>query len=330
MKTLKLLLIASAASIAFTSCLNNNGESDVPDVIVKGVEMYNTAAGQSLYTLDAAAIAFRLNVLLTDAKAQDVTSLDDVLTEAGNSERNYLFGSTGIEKDYNGVVGDYKLTFEMAGTKGQYDRTRDGAVIISTGGKLLTELANDGGMWIIDFSDPQKLRYPDTSAASQAITVENADEYTIYPSDDANGYTVAVKNYRSYVISSYTSSWTGVYNIIPQTSETLSMKTARNTVYHLNYVVSGKSMYDLAGRQPEMRLGTISDIVYKPACGMSSGSIYKHSGEEQVAFVGSADYDTTEYPSSFAIVTFTPQNSTGDCAALVSATITYSGQSYTF
>lgn len=324
MKTLKFLLVASIASFALTSCLGNGDNGDiVPDTILGGMEIHDVAAGQSLYAIDPVTIAFRLNALLTDKQLQDASTLDDVRTEFGNGEKTYLFGGTRIEENYNGVEGDYRLTFEMAGTKGQYDRTRDGSVIISTGGKLLTDLAADGSVWVVDFSDAQKLRYP---TSTESITVESAEEYFIESRDGE--YVVTMKNFRSYVRSNLASSWSGEYSVKPQTSDLLSMKNLKKSTFNVSIGAFGKSMFDLSGRQPEMQMTTPSSLIYKPDCGMNNGSIYRFSGEEYVSFA-SADYDKEKYPSQFVIVKYTPNVSEG-CASMVSATITYNGQTYTF
>ncbi len=319
MKTLKFLLVASIASFAFTSCLGSDDDGQtVPETILRGVEIYNIANGQSIYAVDPVNIAFRLNALLTDKQLQDAATLDDVRTESGNGEKTYLFGGTRIEENYNGVVGDYKLTFEMAGTKGQYDRTRDGSVIISTGGKLLTDLAASGSMWIVDFSDAQKLRY--FYSTTESITVESAEDYTIRAED--GGYVVEMKNYKSYVRSNWASSWTGMYTVKPDTDDLLSMKNLKKSIFKVGIYASGKSMFDMGGKQPVMRLETTRDLAYKPEGGMKDGSVYKYEGSENVTISG--DYDQKVYPSNFVIVEY---KATG---SVVSAMVTYNGQTFTY
>ncbi len=319
MKTLKFLLCASIASVALTSCLGNDddGGQTVPDTILRGIEIHNIANGQSIYAIDPVNIAFRLNALLTDKQLQDAPTLEDVRTESGNGEKTYLFGGTRIEENYNGVEGDYRLTFEMAGTQGQYDRRRDGSVIIKTGGKLLTDLAASGGVWVVDFSDAQKLRY--FYSNTESITVESADDYIIKAED--GGYVVEMKNFKSYVRSNLASSWTGMYTVKPDTDDLLSMKYLKKSIFKVGIYTSGKSMFDLGGKQPVMRMETTRDFAYKPEVGMRDGSVFKYDGSVNVTISG--DYDQKLYPSNFVIVEYKANGS------VVAAIITYNGQTFT-
>ncbi|MBR3800280.1 MAG: hypothetical protein IKK35_01145, partial [Rikenellaceae bacterium] len=79
MKTLKYLLVAAVLPLMMISCWPEP-EQGQEDPMTPGLWIYNTAVIQSTYALDPAAIAFRLNCLLTDKKLQGVENLNDVLT----------------------------------------------------------------------------------------------------------------------------------------------------------------------------------------------------------------------------------------------------------
>lgn len=325
MKKLKYLLVAAVLPLMMISCWDEP-EQDINDPIVAGIWLYNAAVVQSTYTLDPAAIAFRLNCLLTDKQLQGVDRLLDVKTEAEVSEMKFLFGEmTRIEENYNGVAGDYRISFDFTGDKGQSDRPRGGSVIISTGNKLLHE-----GMWIIENDRNSPLSYQATT--SEQVMVESIDEYTIAPRAADKGLTsfvVGVKGFgcRSH-LGNYTSSWTGEYSITPQfvidpeNKKVLSMAEARKATYAVSFAIQGPTFAVLDGQyQTGIRYYTIEDNIYKPACSMSNGMVYRASGEEFAELIGS--YDKEAFPSSFVVVKYTPAGT--ECGK-VNATITYNGE----
>lgn len=322
MKKLKNLLVAAVLPLMLTSCWEapNQGQDDPMTV---GLWIYNTTVLQSTYALDPAAIAFRLNCLLTDKQLQGVENLNDVKTEADALEKKFLFGElTGIEENYNGVAGDYRISFDMNSDKGHSDRARGGAVIISTGGKLLTELT-DNDMWVIEADQNSPLSYQ--ASTSEQISCEGIDEYTITATPGEGGltqYLVAVKGYKCKShVGIYTSNWTGQYAITPQTTAPLSMATARKSTFNMSIAIQGPTFAAVDGvNQSSIRFYTTSDNVYKPACSLANGNVYRSAGEEQVWMVG--NYDTEKIPSAQVMVSFV---GSGDCGK-VSATMTYNGE----
>lgn len=322
MKTLKYLLVAAVLPLMMISCWPEP-EQGQEDPMTPGLWIYNTAVIQSTYALDPAAIAFRLNCLLTDKKLQGVESLNDVLTEAEAHEKKFLFGEmTLIEEDYKGVEGDYRISFDLVGDRGQSDRARGGAVIISTRNKLLTEMT-DNDAWIIETDANDQLNYQ--ASASEQITCEGVDEYSItaIPSDDGfTTYRVAIKGYKCKShVGVYTSSWLGEYGITPKTNEPLGMATARKAEFAMTIAMDGPTFAAVDGvNQSHLRLLTTEPNIYKPSCSMSGGVVYRSSGEEYVSILGK--YDTEKIPSSFVIVKF---SGGADCGK-VSATMTYNGE----
>lgn len=322
MKKLKYLLVATVLPLMMVSCWPEpeQGESDP---MTAGLWIYNTAVVQSTYALDPAAIAFRLNCLLTDKQLQGVDNLNDVKTEAEALEKKFLFGElTRIEENYKGVAGDYRIVFDITSDKGQSDRARNGGVIISTGNKLLTELT-ENDMWVIEADLNEPMTYQ--ASTSESISCQNIDEYTITATQAEGGFTryiVAVKGYKCKShVGVYTSDWTGEYSITPQTAEPLSMSVARKAVYGMTIAMQGPTFAALDGtNQTQLRYLTTQENIYKPACSMSNGNVYRASGEEYVSLVG--NYDTEVFPSAFVMVTFSGGS---DCGS-VSATMTYNGE----
>lgn len=322
MKKLKYLLVAAVLPLMMTSCWEAPNQ-DSNDPMVAGLWIYNTAVIQSTYALDPAAIAFRLNCLLTDKQLQGVESLNDVKTEADALEKKFLFGElTHIEENYNGVAGDYRIAFEMNSDKGQSDRARGGAVIISTGEKLLTELT-DHDMWVIETDATSQLSY--MASATEQISCEGIDEYTITATQGEGGltqYLVAVKGYKCKSHAGiYTSNWTGQFAITPQTTAPLSMATARKSIFNMSIAIQGPTFAAVDGvNQSSIRFYTTSDNVYKPSCAMSNGNVYRSAGDEQAWMVG--NYDAEKIPSAQVMVSFVGG---GDCGK-VNATMTYNGE----
>lgn len=324
MKKLKYLLVAFVLPLMMTSCWPEP-EQNENDPIYAGVWLYNTAVVQSTYTLDPAAIAFRLNCLLTDRLEQGVPNLSDVLTEAEALEQKFLFGeSTQIEENYEGVVGDFRISFDMTLDKGQSDRSRSGAVIISTGGKLLTDLVETGDAWIIEVDEDSNLNY--VASTGEQIISEGADSYVITADkveDDQTRYTVAIEDFECKSnLGTYSSSWRGAYSIIPQTTKTLGMAVARKCDWKMAIAMAGPTFAALDGvNQTNLIYMTMVDNVYSPDCSMSNGIVYRAQGEESVNLTGV--YDTESFPSSFATVSLVAP---GSKCGKVSAKINYNGE----
>ena len=323
MKKLKYLLVAAVLPFMMTSCWEAPDQTS-SDPMNAGLWIYNTAVVQSTYTLDPAAVAFRLNCLLTDKKLQGANALNEVLTEAEALEMKFLFGEmTYIDENYKGVAGDYRILFDLNGDKGQSDRARGGAIIISTGEKLLTELT-DNDMWVIELEPNNVLDYMAT--ASEQLTCESFADYIITASPAEGGFTQYNVQIKDYVCKSqlgvYKSSWTGVYTITPQTTSPLSMGVARKATFSMSIAMQGPTFAALDGvNHTNIRYVTTENNVYKPACSLSNGVVYRASGEEYVAMTG--NYNTETFPSSFVMVKFTP--GAGDCGKVM-ATITYNGE----
>ena len=323
MKKLKYLLVAAVLPLMMTSCWEAPNQTS-SDPMNAGLWIYNTAVIQSTYALDPAAVAFRLNCLLTDKQLQGVNALNEVLTEAEALEMKFLFGEmTYIEEDYKGVAGDYRILFDLNGDKGQSDRARGGAIIISTGEKLLTELT-DNDMWVIELESNNVLDY--MASVSEQLTCESIADYVITASPAEGGFTqynVAIKDYVcKSQLGVYKSSWTGAYTITPQTTSPLSMGVARKATYSMSVAMQGPTFAALDGvNHTNIRYVTTENNVYKPACSLSNGVVYRASGEEYVAMTG--NYNTETFPSSFVMVKFTP--GAGDCGKVM-ATITYNGE----
>ncbi len=323
MKKLKYFLVATVLPLMMTSCWAPPEQQGGSDPMSAGLWLYNTAVIQSTYSLDPAAIAFRLNCLLTDKQLQGVDNLIDVKTEAEALEMKFLFGEmVRIEENYKGVAGDYRISFEMNGDKGQSDRNRGGSVIISTGGKLLTELTDDEA-WIVEIDPNNMLNY--MASISEQITAERVAEYTIARTSSEGGLSKFIVTVQDYQCKShlgiYTSSWSGSYGITPQTAEPLSMGVARKAAFTMSIYMQGSTFAALDGtNQTSIRYLTTEDNMYKPACSMSNGNVYRSSGEEYVELVGT--YDKEAFPSSFVMVKF---SGGADCGK-VSATMTYNGE----
>lgn len=327
MKKLKYFLVAAMLPFLMTSCWEEPEQTD-SDPIYAGIWLYNTAVVQSTYAIDPAAIAFRLNCLLTDKQLQGVDRLDDVLTEAEAHEKKFLFGEiTRIEENYNGVAGDFHLTFDISTDRGQSDRARGGSILISTGNQLLSDLAESGDAWVIEVDKNLPLNYQISDA--EQVTFEGADTYTISAQAQENGYicyTVTIEGYKCKShLGVYTSSWRGYYAITPQTDQKLSMSVVRKTEFKVATTMTGPTFAALDGvNQTNLVYQTTEENIYVPDCAMSSGNVYRKSGEEMVSIYGT--YDTETFPSSFATVRFTPSGS--ECGS-VSAKITYNGEVYT-
>ncbi len=328
MKNLKFLLAALMLPLALTSCWPEpNGGTSSP--VYVGLSIYNTAVVQSTHTLDPVNVAFRLNTLLSDKQAQQVESIHDVRTPADANEKKFLFGElTSIEENYKGVAGDYRIVFDD--DKGQSDRARRGAFVISTGNKLLTDIVDSEDAWILSIDENDLPNYL-IESTGESIIVEGWDSYEITAqsaTDNKITYLATVNNYQCKSnLGIYKSAIKGQYSITPSVSadNLLLMADARKAEYKFTTTIAGPTFAALDGvNQTNLTYTTTSEGYWRPNCSYSNGVSYRHSGEEYVVLSG--NYDTENFPSSFATVKFST-TSTSDCSK-VTATINYNGEIY--
>lgn len=328
MKKLKFLLAAMMLPLALTSCWPEpDGGTSSP--VYVGLSIYNTAVVQSTHALDPVNVAFRLNTLLSDKQAQQVESIHDVLTPADANEKKFLFGElTMIEENYMNVAGDYRITFDD--DKGQSDRARRGAFIISTGNKLLTDIVDSQDAWIIS-TDANALPSYLIASTSESLSVEGWASYEISAQSAQDNQITYVASFSDYKCGSnlgvYKSSLMGQYSITPnvRADKLLTMAEARKAEYRFSIAISGPTFAALDGvNQTNLTYTTSSDGYWRPNCSYSNGVSYRHSGEEFVSLAG--NYDKEAFPSSFVTVKFSTVT-TADCSK-VSATINYNGETY--
>lgn len=185
------------------SCMDNNIE---PDPLSGGWEIYRIARSQQNCAMDGANIAFRLNILLTEAVRQyDGTAIDlnNILADDGTTNISDQLFRKGTEFDpatYDGTIaGTYTITYTDGSTTVDY--RRKGVVKIDTGGSLLTDDDFDG--WYVgNDSDPDNLMQAylgyDSYTGSEVYANVNFGNYEISPGA-TNEWNVYVSGYESYM-----------------------------------------------------------------------------------------------------------------------------------
>ena len=296
-------LVVLSLSVLFSSCLKNS--SYKPSPIAPGFSMYQNVQMQQLLSLDAANVAFRLNILLTTAEEQGIgyDELNTVSVEYDGTTvnvANRLFGSAGLSEE-NGV---WTLTF-TGNTSPSESYTRSGKLIIDTKNKLLSELSN-GEAWSItgdkDFMITMggAVFYSDYQSPTYQIT--HMDDYAFRWMVSTSGFTT----YQSMNTGTPVKSNWMLSIAITQNGVSQSYVDARKSTYTVSGQASGKP---LGWSDVDFDYETVTALQYKASCG---GSLIT-GGKETV----SAPSLVVSYPNSFPYSSVSVQwgeGTNGECS----------------
>ena len=312
-KIIPQILFSAVLLVGMSSCLKSSFEEDP---VLGGKQIYNYAANQNTMSLDAVSAAFRLNIILTEAKSAGVTDLDGLkeltLTLSENTKINLwnrlLGSSVTIESPSAGV---YELDF--SDTSFSYGN-REGTIRISTGGKLLDELGDSDG-WNISFKEGEPFEYYTTS---ETLRVENGN-FAIFKRSDRS-WQISVMEYAArYVYSSANegvlSAWDGDFVVSQSGGSSFTYDDCNKSEFLLWGFSAGSTYFRGAGMTYQIEEDT--PLCYSLPCGQVT------SGKVKAAFDFNVAIDTETYPSREVEVEW--QKGAGSCT--VSVCVYYNGLS---
>ena len=163
----KFLFVAAAvvASMVFTGCINEDDTYKKLQPVEKGINIYNWTSSQYFMATEQANIGLRMAMLVAEAHKQGVDNFEDVKIEGISIKGKLLGTSSKIEKTTTG----YKITFNPA-YMDMDGYSREGAVLIDTGGAPLLEDAVAGKVWSVTFDE--RLRWWAVPRSSTTMKTE--------------------------------------------------------------------------------------------------------------------------------------------------------------
>lgn len=186
-------LLVLVPVLLFSSC--NTDTKDSP--VLKGIKIYNAANFQNSQAMEPLDIAFKLNVLLSEAIEQnidinDMLALNNMTVSVGDDNTNYNVMRTFFNTRYELSVdnGVYTLTYTFPDTANGLD----GKYIIDTKGKLLTEL-DLGESWELNLDKNNRDNFTYYINGSPIISVDNTVQYTISVGAVTGAWDINIQGY---------------------------------------------------------------------------------------------------------------------------------------
>lgn len=206
----KFLFVAAAvvASMVFTGCINEDDTYKKLQPVEKGINIYNWTSSQYSMATEQANIGLRMAMLVAEAHKQGVDNFEDVKIEGISIKGKLLGTSSKIEKTTTG----YKITFNPAMDMDGY--SREGAVLIDTGGAPLLEDAVAGKVWSVTFDEKLVLVATNGNTSVKASLVGGSTQ--LY-NDENGAYAISIANQACYLDSgsNFTSNWGGRMTLKP-------------------------------------------------------------------------------------------------------------------
>lgn len=248
-----LYLLSGIGLLTLSSCNKDFGDSSDPNGYQTiGAALYTATANQINMNLEPADIAFKLNILMTEAADKGVTVNDASLA----TMRTKLFG------EYVAITaaadGTYTLTFTG---KGPDDLLRSGVITILTNG---TPLSN-GNIWTIQFSTSPAYAISSTDGIIFTIA---ANGYNIR-SDADNKWTivmdkfVAKYTYESVSTNTDGSNWNGTMEI-NQTAGDQHYNSIGSSEYNVTFAATNVVTAYVADT---LNISTVKPLIFKGSCG---------------------------------------------------------------
>lgn len=203
------LFVAAVASMVFTGCINEDDTYKKLQPVEKGINIYNWTSSQYSMAAEQANIGLRMAMLVAEAHKQGVENFEDVKIEGISIKGKLLGTSSKIEKTTTG----YKITFNPA-YMDMDGYSREGAVLIDTGGAPLLEEAVAGKVWSVTFDEKLVLVATNGNTSIKASLVGGSTQ--LY-NDENGAYAISLANQACYLDSgsNFTSNWGGRMTLKP-------------------------------------------------------------------------------------------------------------------
>lgn len=255
----KFLFVAAAvvASMVFTGCINEDDTYKKLQPVEKGINIYNWTSSQYSMATEQANIGLRMAMLVAEAHKQGVDNFEDVKIEGISIKGKLLGTSSKIEKTTTG----YKITFNPA-YMDMDGYSREGAVLIDTGGAPLLEDAVDGKVWSVTFDEKLVLVATNGNTSVKASLVGGSTQ--LY-NDENGAYAISIANQACYLDSgsNFTSNWGGRMTLKPHNMNfTYSDCMGEKFVVNTTGAIYGPSFYTMDNATSLELSMTLTDVEY--------------------------------------------------------------------
>ncbi len=337
-KMKRFLTLLCFAAIALVSCDNSSKVDENYNKVKAGLDIYTVATATNSVSLDGAAVAFRLGVLLTEADYNDLdlkdgtdNDWDDLGTfnyPYNNKSYNikyFLFGSdtdTEIKKAGDVFTIKYGLskdaaTAYSAGVLDDY--FRKGEFVVNTHGVELGA-TDEQNPWTVTLGE-EKVEYANSYLSSTAVKCVSVD-IKVW-ADDFGHFRFSSSDYRaSYTASSsIISDWDSEAELYIDGYADLASLLGSTYEYS---VLMGTGGVTLSGDTMELYTAGVEDdtahedadpLTYTP-----SESLYTTISGTEIASFRGEDYNQANYPSPSVEVSWNKGK----------ATVSYNGATYVF
>ncbi|MDE6570109.1 MAG: hypothetical protein K2K43_05755 [Alistipes sp.] len=297
-----LIALLLVLPLSLTACLD--GDS-TPDPMQPGYNIYNVASLQKNLALIPADAGIRLAMLLAEADKLGLSNGENMyLPVEGHDQmislKEQLFSNdTSITEEGT----QYRIEYKHGYTNESYD----GAIVVETGGRLLSATDADNA-WEISATG-FKIYFRGTLAYEyEEVPVR------IYREGSAYEIEVVYSRIRYAGGGNLTSNCSGRFTFTA-TNPSLAYSDCHvdNADYKLNGYLAGRSFSSLntEGKATDVRYEA-ENLRYK----QQNGSMRVNSGTEKCSLTGIFDYDHAYYPSTTVEVVYTNGQ----------ATVSYNGQ----
>lgn len=255
----KFLFVAAAvvASMVFTGCINEDDTYKKLQPVEKGINIYNWTSSQYSMATEQANIGLRMAMLVAEAHKQGVDNFEDVKIEGVSIKSKLLGTSSTIEKTTTG----YKITFDPA-YMDMDGYSREGAVLIDTGGAPLLEDAVAGKVWSVTFDEKLVLVATNGNTSVKASLVGGSTQ--LY-NDENGAYAISIANQACYLDSgsNFTSNWGGRMTLKPHNMNfTYSDCMGEKFVVNTTGAIYGPSFYTMDNATSLELSMTLTDVEY--------------------------------------------------------------------
>lgn len=311
----KLFMMLSASLVLFSTACNKDAEAhyfgEYAD-LKPGMAIYNAAATQQLVSLDPAAVAIRLAMLLDEAAEQNLP-IEEVQVHI--SPRDYLlkellFGrEVGIEtvegtEEEPAEPGLYRITYVHAAPASIDTYRREGSYLIRTHGLSLTESSADMP-WVVM---PEELLYLNSGNSDSERFVITGGAIRLHAAG-AGIYAIGLDGLKaSFEVSErFASAWSGDFFFTTSTTTgTLAYSNHDEDTFALWGEAEGPTFYafnNSSTTRMRYTVGESNRLSWAPA-ETRSFTVAK-GGTEQCRLTHSEDYQVELYPSSEVTVSRT-------------------------
>lgn len=330
----KIALSALAALLLLNVGCNSDAEEhyfgEYSD-LTPGLTIYNAVSNQQLISMDGAAVAIRLAMLLDEAAAKEA-SLDEVEVRIGERDfllKDLLFGrSVTIEELVDDATpeqgsGCYRITYTDAPAASLDSYRREGSYLIYTEGLSLPE-TSELQPWRVLPEEQLYLRLGSSDSERFILKSGTTELWAFAPG--AYKIRLSDSNASFEVSEHFASAWSGDFTLLTSTTTgDLAYSNHRTDTYSFWGEADGPTFYAFNNRsrtRMSYRIDEANRMSWRPAA--TGSNRVAESGVEFCRLTHAEDYSAELFPSPEVSVSRTTTE------GKITHTLTYNGRKMEF